>query len=67
MTPLEIIPKGKGPFSRAIRELDARTRALVPGSVPGARVSRTTRGVTIIPTASGSAGTKVPPTTPVWG
>lgn len=67
MTPLEIIPKGRGPISRAIRELDARTRALIPGDVPNALVSRTPRGVTIIPTARAGAGTKTPPATPVWG
>jgi hypothetical protein len=67
MTPIQIIPKGRGPLSRAIRELDARTRALVPGSVPGARVSRTPHGVTIIPTATSATGTKAPPNTPVWG
>lgn len=67
MTPIQIISKGRGPISRAIRELDARTRALVPGSVPGARVSRTPHGVTIIPTAISGTSTKTPPTPVVWG
>lgn len=67
MTPLQIIPKGRGPFSRAIRELDERTRALVPGDVPNALVSRTPRGVTIIPTAIAGGGTRNRPTPPVWG
>lgn len=66
MTPLEIIPKGKGPFSRALRELDARTRALQPGNVPGALVSRTPHGVTIIPIPSANA-TRSRPAPPVWG
>ena len=67
MTPIQIVPKGRGPISRAIRELDARTRALIPGSAPGARISRTPHGVTIIPTATSSTGTKTPPTPVVWG
>lgn len=67
MTPLQIIPKGRGRISRAIRELDARTRSLIPRDVPNALVSHSAHGVTVIPTATAGASNRGRPTPPVWG
>lgn len=64
---MTIIPKGNGPFSRAIRELDQRTVSLTQRPVPGARVSRYTRGVVSEPMAPNVNRRQLGSTTPRWG
>lgn len=44
---MKILPKGKGPISNAIRELDRRTVALTVRGGPGVRVESTSRGTVI--------------------
>ena len=49
MTQIPVIRKANGPITRAIRELDDRTRSLVPIPTPGTLVDHTSAGVIIRP------------------
>lgn len=64
---MTIIPKGNGPFSRALRELDQRTVSLIQRPVPGARVSRYTRGVVSEPTVENVNRRQTASQRPRWG
>jgi hypothetical protein len=52
MTQIPIYLKGNGPITRAIRELDARTRSLYPAPAPGMQTTRTSTGTVHVPRSS---------------
>ncbi len=49
MTQIPIYLRSQGPISRAIRELDQRTRALYPAPAPGMQITRTSNGTISVP------------------
>lgn len=52
-------PRGQGPLSRAIRELQQQQSGVALGVAPGAAVDQTTRGTFVRP-AAGAGGSRTP-------